>query len=194
VQDRYEWAQVREDAVERFNGELPHAETEAEIIEVFEQHPSVVLRGVQEVAEAVANGRARSGWAVLRARVKGANDPLREATAYGNERELAVQQAERWIVNAGLHVDRPEEIESEFFGEGGSLERWAGDVTLKKRLIALWCERRPVGIQVEAEQAERLGSWRSKLLLADSILKARKGGFKGFVEPDKADEDEWAAV
>jgi len=156
--ESYEWTAARDDAVARFNGELPHAETEAAIIEVFEQRPVVVLRAIQEVGESVSRGQARSGWAVLKARLQGALEPLREATVEGNDRELAVRKAGRWLANAGLYCDREEEVVDALYGLGDEayLAPFSGDEKLREDLLILWREHRLVGSQVEAEADARI--------------------------------------
>ncbi len=66
----WRWSDLRLHAVEQFGGELPRAQLEAEVLEVFESRPRAVAKTINAVAEDRAAGQSiRSCWAVLRARL-----------------------------------------------------------------------------------------------------------------------------
>lgn len=149
----YHWPTIRDHTTRTF-GELPHADTEAAILEIFELQPSVVTRILDEVAEDVAAGKVRSGWAVTRSRLNDAGRPAAEITISEN-RDASVQQAERYIANAGAYYDRWDtELEDELFGDRGRLHPWHTDEGLRDRLHRLWQAHRPRGEHADHQQHE----------------------------------------
>lgn len=150
---RYHWPTIRAQAIIQFNDEMPKLETENEILETFEQYPAIVVRTINDVAEALAQGKARSGWAVVKARLQDARRQAPQITVDGEERERAVKQAERYIVHAGAHYDRWEtELHDELFGDRGSLRDWSTDTNLTSRLEQLWQQQRPRALAAEERQ------------------------------------------
>jgi hypothetical protein len=148
------WSAIRTQAIHSFKGELPNAATEAAILEVFQLMPTTVIRTLNEVAEHYAQGKARSGWAVTKARLTGAANPTRDITVQGHDREHAITQAKTWIHNAGLYISQQDELEdalfvSNFGDRGPTLRPWAKDETLRATMLTLWTEQR-----VRAEKAE----------------------------------------
>jgi len=82
--------------------------------------------------------------------------PLGHGTAPSTEERRAqkVLRAERWVSQVGIFFDRPSEIEAELFdGPNSMLRDLRDDETLRKRMVKLWAQERPRGIEIE-EQAE----------------------------------------
>src|SRR5262245_55233884 len=97
------WPGVRDQAIRSCDGELPNPDTEDDVIAVFEKQPLVVVRAMNEIADQVAAGKVRSGWAVLRKRLEGATEARSDVTIEIDEREARVASAELWVTNAGVH-------------------------------------------------------------------------------------------
>ncbi len=151
----YQWSAVRSHAIELFNGELPRPESEAVIIEAFEILPQVVVRAIGEVGEDVRAGRARSGWAVLRARIQG-TEASRDVLVSGpDRRSQLVLNAERWIHNAGVFCETESMLVEALFGETAILRDFAGDEVLRRRMVEVWRAERPRGLRAEEEALER---------------------------------------
>jgi hypothetical protein len=149
------WVAVRTDTIDRFQGQTPRPEDEAPIIDVFEQHPALVLRAIDETAQALAASKITWAWSVLKARLERGTTALREATVdTGSERTRRIRKAKLFIENAGLHYDRQEHIEAELFGDDyarGPLTDYRDDPKLKAELIDHWRQQRPRGIQAEID-------------------------------------------
>jgi hypothetical protein len=169
----YVWREVRERAVRLF-GELPHAQTEADALEVFEREPATVAAAVEHIGRQVAAGSVRSGWAVLRAH-------LRSSAAAGEvvaddarelERELAL--AEAWVRNAGVHFDRELEVDEALFDERGRLHAWAGDELVRERLLELWRAERPRCERAERDELKDAARWREIRKRIDEAGRARR--------------------
>jgi hypothetical protein len=151
----YHWPTIRDHAIRAFRGELLNPDTEQAILETFELYPSVVVRAIDDVAEDLASGKVRSGFAVLRTRLNAAHRPAAEITIQSEDRETAIRQAERYVLNAGQHYDRWQgELHDELFGGRGRLNTWKTDDGLRDRLHRLWLEQRPHGQAVEQQQRE----------------------------------------
>jgi hypothetical protein len=151
----YHWPTIRNHAIRAFKGEVVNQDTEQAIQQIFGLYPTVIVRLIDDIAEDVANGKARSGWATLRYRAAAASRPAAEITVQGEDRETAIRQAERYIHNAGLHYDRwQDELEDELFGDRGRLHAWQADAGLRERLHRLWQEQRPKGQAIEHQQNE----------------------------------------
>ena len=170
--ETFYWPDVREQAVRRFRGDLPRAETEAQIIEAFEARPRSVVNAIDQVASDIDRGSdIRSPWAVLRSKVWGAAGVGKPVTATDEgERERAVMFARRWIITAGLHSDRVDEVLDEVFERGVSdcrfgksvdLRPFRYDQELRDDLAALWREHRPAGQQLERDELERAAAWKA---------------------------------
>jgi hypothetical protein len=169
-----DWPTVREQTIRRFAGDLPLAETEDAIVAVFEQQPLAVLRAIDEVAEQVVAGKVRSGWAVLRKRLEGATEPRSDIVVEADEREARVAAAEAWLRHAGLHFDREQEVVEELFGERGRLHPYEDDELLRERILRLWREQRPRGVQVEREAAERVQEWHTTRRRLERVGRRRR--------------------
>lgn len=148
------WSDVRADAVRYFNGELPRAELEQSVMDIFEQQPQVVIAALERVAARFSAGKIRSGWAIWKMELENASAPADVEVDLG-DRDRAIRCAELWLHNAGLHFDREEEIEDELFGDWGVLRPWRDEEALRERLLSQWRAReRPRGVQIETESAE----------------------------------------
>ena len=154
----HHWPVIRQQAIDTFGGELPHAHTEQAIIDVFTEHPTIVLRLIDELA----NATVRSRWAVLAKRLEQALNAPDVTATDEPDRDKRIRQAEAWIRIAGIHCDRWADIHDELFGNVGGPEKtgpllkpWADDQALEARMERLWAEQRPRGEQVEREAIER---------------------------------------
>jgi hypothetical protein len=117
--------------------------------------PTVVIRLVDEVGAAVSAGKVRSGWAVLRARLRDADPVANPSVDAPDCRDKAVRWAEQWVRASGVFFDRAVEVDDELFGHLGRLRDWAGDELLRRRMLELWERERPRGVHVEREMEER---------------------------------------
>jgi hypothetical protein len=150
----YDWIQIRTLAITRF-GETPGRELEAEIIQAFERAPGHVAAILDTIAaEHNAGASFRSPWAIARARARLQPEP--RIIADTTERDRRIAQAEAWIRNAGLYLDRRTELTRELFGPQGKLRDWF-TLDLASRMTAYWRHNRPRGEQAEeaAEQRAR---------------------------------------
>lgn len=121
------WADVREQAVIAFGGELPSAQVEADVIDAFTAHPRLVLAAIDEIAEEVAKGKVRSGWAVLRANLaRLRTDDIRVHDT--TDREQAIARAQAWLEVAGLYLEHPSQVEDALFGDARLHPRYTATV------------------------------------------------------------------
>jgi hypothetical protein len=151
------WTATRTDTIDRFNGQTPRPEDETLIIDVFEQHPQLVLRAIDETASALAENKITWAWSVLRSRLERGSQALREATVNtGSEKQRRITRAKQWIDNAGIHYDRWSHVHAELFGDSprGRLLDYRDDDHLQGELHAYWNEQRPRGEQAEADHPE----------------------------------------
>lgn len=176
----YVWSTVRNQITAMFAGQLPRAEDEQTIIDLFELLPQTVIHAATELEEAVRTGRVRWGWSALRARLERGTVPQREAIVDpAGEREKKLRAAERWLTNAGAHHDREDELVDALFGELGMLRDYAatrpneapdgkllngwhlvsGDQGLVARMLSRWRELRPAAELVDREAEERAWKW-----------------------------------
>lgn len=152
----YDWTTIRTDAIRRFQDE-PSPKLETEILDVFRATPARVVTAINQIATDYANGKIRSPWGALRARLQRggtAGDSIIATDLH--DRETAIAKAERWIRNAGLHYDLKREVDDDLFGDTGSLRDWADDELLHSRMLTLWREHRPRGEKTEAEADQRI--------------------------------------
>lgn len=163
------WADLRDQAIRAFGGELPGASTEQALIHAFEQNPARVAAELPRVGTDFAEGRIRSGWAIWRTRVEQAPAARNPTVTDATERDRVVQKAEQWIRTVGVHYDRWDELDGELFrspagfisGMTGklTLEPWASDETLHDRLRDLWERERPRGERTDVDPDERAEVW-----------------------------------
>jgi hypothetical protein len=169
--ETYDWQTVRRRAIKRFHDELPHAETEAKVLEAFQANPHAVVVLIDQLGDELDRGSSiRSGWAVLAKRCSPALDAGAPVTATdAQQRVRAIRQAEAWIANAGIHFDSATEVEDELT----RLLRDSGGLTeiLRERLIARWRELRPIGEQLAQDEAARAAAWiESRKMLAEAAV------------------------
>ena len=163
----YVWSELRDRAVQGFGGELPGAAPENAVIEVFERHPALVLATIEAVSEAKAQGRVRSGWAILRSRLEADETKAETFATDASDRRKRIARAEQWIHAAGKHFDRASEILEELFdGLGGDrseplLKPWRSDEGLRERMVTLWREVRSEGELIEQQAIERAERWKA---------------------------------
>jgi len=155
------WSAIRADTIDRFHGQTPRPEDETTIIDIFESHPELVLRAIDETAKALDDGKITWAWSVVRSRLERGQQAIREATAdpVANKAK-AVERAKAWIRNAGLHYDRADHVEAELFGDDyakGRLTAYAS-AALRQELIDYWQEQRPRGEQAEQDHE----AWNTK--------------------------------
>lgn len=147
------WTATRTDTIDRFNGQTPRPEDEAPIIDLFEIHPQLVLRAIDETAAALNEGKITWAWSVLRSRLERGSNALREATADTQGSKLkAIERAKRWIDNAGVHYDQEHHVHAELFGDeyaSGLLNNYDITADQQAELIAYWREQRPRGVEAE---------------------------------------------
>jgi len=157
----YLWTEIRLRAVELFR-DAPSATQEQRVLDVFREHPALVVEAVEHVGRRFQTGQVRNPWAVLAKHVEQAMRPLDDVSATDErDRERAVSRAEQWLRAAGQHFDREEEILEELFGELGRLRTWRDDEPLKVRMLALFGEVRARGDTIVQEASERAEHWRS---------------------------------
>jgi hypothetical protein len=149
----YRWDEIRAKAIRQL-GETPAGPTEADIIKAFKDNPRHVIAVIEGVTAERASGVVlRSAWAVIRYRTT--TSPSEEVIATDQtDRALRSKQAEAWIRNAGVYIDRESELLSELFAEGGMLHPYRTD-ELEERMAALWHEQRPRGETAEADCERR---------------------------------------
>lgn len=186
----YHWPTIRADAIARFGGDAPRAELEQRIINVFELQPQLVVLAIDKITDAYRAGQVRSPWAVVATHIERASTPGADIQATDtNAKQKAIARAEAWIKVTGMHYDRPDEITLELFGheaERGRLRDYAqvdlertgpeddqggptwqlgtprGDTKLVERMLDLWANHRPTGMQVERDAEQRAADWKDQ--------------------------------
>jgi hypothetical protein len=152
MSETFVWTETRLRAIELFR-DAPSAELEQRILDVFLEHPHLVIEAVEKIGRRYANGQVRMPWAVLAKAVSEMTSTLEGAATDERDRDKAIRRAEQWVRAAGKHFDSHAEIEDELFGDRGILSAWRDDDTLRGRMAKLWREVRPEGHLI-AEQAE----------------------------------------
>ena len=155
------WTELRPRIIEQFRGDLPRAETEQHVMDAFQRSPLAVLSAIDTVAESVASGKARSGWAVLAKHLERL-ESVGDVTVEVDARQSKVAAAERWIVNVGYLIDREDELVDALFGHSGPLRDFHSDGALRSRLVALWERERPRGVVLEQRLAMEEAEHRRK--------------------------------
>lgn len=158
--ETYDWPTVRAVAVRGFGGELPHAQTEQNVLDAFQLQPTAVVRAISEVSADYQAGKVRSGWAILRKRLLQVQPASSVAVPETDDRGRDLRRAETWIRNAGIHFDRESEVADELFGHGGILAAYASEEAVRLTMLELWRQLRPRSVQVEAEALERAEKWK----------------------------------
>lgn len=112
----YRWAHIRETAIAKW-GTIPQGQLEADIIEIFENSPTLVIATIEKLTTAFNQGNIHSPWAVLRSDLQKRMNPQRAAIATDhNERDKAITRAEAWIRSTGIHYPTETEILNHLFG------------------------------------------------------------------------------
>jgi hypothetical protein len=157
----HRWTDVYDYACKAF-GQTPRPEDEEAIIQAFEQNPLLVMKMIDDVANALGNGEIKWAWSTFAARVNRSNTtPAREVIAdTGHSKERLILRAEQWIRNTGCHFDRESEVEDELFGDRGLLQGYP-DQLLKQRMLTLWQQCRPEGERIEAETIQAANKWKT---------------------------------
>lgn len=144
------WLPALDAAIAAF-GEAPGALLEQEAIDAFRDDPEHVTRLLERIAAQHASKHFDSPWGIFRAELRKPKHDVVASTAAGKAKR--VENAKRWIANAGLHYDLERDVEAELFGDDyqrGRLHDYRSDDKLRAELLAYWHEQRPRG-----EQAER---------------------------------------
>jgi hypothetical protein len=109
------WADTKHQAIQAFNGELPNATTEQDILDAFQQEPVAVLHALDLVTTDFQQGKLRSGWAIWRKRCLTATQ-TRDIEVNTSDRPRAIALAETWLRNAGGYCETEAEIIAHLFG------------------------------------------------------------------------------
>ena len=113
----YQWEHLRTHAIRVFGDQAPSANLESDIIDVFTIHPAGVKTAIDYVANQWAQGKVTSPWGLLRSQCQRLIDTSQNTVATDErDRHKAIQAAETWIRNAGIHIDREQEIIDYLFG------------------------------------------------------------------------------
>ena len=164
-----DWAELRDNAIERFNGELPHPLTEQVIIDAYEAHPDAVERAIDQAASDLNAGTIRSAWGILRHRAEAILAPPSNPKAQtGRQLEKQTARAEQWVRNAGFHYP----------GWGACQEALVEDLHLPTHLAAvlepLYDELHPTSAQIEADAATRARTWKTSQAKLAELAKAKR--------------------
>ena len=151
----HSWTEVYEYACKAF-GQAPRTEDEQTVLDAFQRNPLLVIREIDQIANAVNTGKIKWAWSAFAKRVdyQPSSDIIVSETA---TRDLRIKQAKTWITNAGIYIDRPEEVEEALFetsfgDRGQTLRPWANDEQLRSTMLTLWAEQRPRGEKAETDQ------------------------------------------
>jgi hypothetical protein len=157
----YLWTDVRLRAIELFhNG--PSAAFEQRVLDVFREHPALVVEAIEHVGRRFASGQVRSPWVILAKHVEEAMRPLEDVHVSDQRDQVkAISRAEQWMRAAGKHFDREDEILDALFGDFGRLKTWRDDEPLRQQMVKLWHEVRPEGELIEAQAIERAEHWKA---------------------------------
>jgi hypothetical protein len=182
----YAWVETRLRAVEAFS-DAPSAVQEQRVIDVFREHPALVVEAIEHVGRRFESGQVRNPWAILAKHVEEAVRPLEDVTATDErDREKRIQRASQWLRAAGKHFDSEAEVVDELFGERGLLREWRSDETLEARMVKLWRELRPEGELIESQALERAERWKAP--------RGQVAGYHGYpvtrLKPQRAESPE----
>jgi len=135
------WHEVYSDAVERFGGQRPGAQLEAELVQAFEQHPAEVQAAIVKLGGRFSAARVRSPWPLVLREVEDAVHRSVVVADTSADRERLIHLAELRVRNIGHVLPDEHELREELFGRRALLEPWAGDELLVARMLALWREQ-----------------------------------------------------
>lgn len=158
------WIETRERAVGLFH-DAPSAPLEQRVIDVFREHPALVVEAVAHVGARFEAGKIRAPWVILAKHVEQAVTPLENVSASDErDRTKAIGRCEQWMRAVGKHFDSEGEIVEELFGDLGRLRHWRKDERLHERMLKLWREVRSEGERIEDEADERAQRWMASRL------------------------------
>jgi hypothetical protein len=156
---QYAWPELRQHAVRRFH-DAPSAAIEQRVIDVFREHPVMVVEAVAHIGARFEAGKIRAPWVVLAQHVEQAVRPLEDVHATdARDRTKQVERASQWMRAAGKHFDSEDELLDALFGDNGQLRQWASDERLRERMRKLWNEVRPEGVLIDEQAEERARAW-----------------------------------
>jgi hypothetical protein len=153
-QTTFDWTETRLRAIELFR-DVPSAELEQRVLDVFLEHPHLVIEAVESIGRRFEQGKVNRPWPVLAKHVSEAMKPLEGVASDERDRDKAIRRAEQWVKVAGKHFDSGDEVEVELFGDLGILATWRDDEALHERMAQLWAEVRPEGLLIEEQAEER---------------------------------------
>jgi hypothetical protein len=136
------WQELYDEGCERFGGQRPGHQLEAELVDAFEQRPATVQAAVAKLADRYQAGKVRSPWPLVLAEIEQDRARARHVGDDGADRIQRVRLAERCVVNIGHVLPDEAELVEEIFGRRALLEPWAGDELLRQRMLALWGQAR----------------------------------------------------
>jgi hypothetical protein len=152
-----DWQTLRNKFMRDIGGDPPGAQLEDQLIQLYTDHPQALERSIEKITLAYQAGKIRSPWGALKTEAAKATEPARNPTHdHSTSKTKAVQRAEQWIRNAGIHYDQQTEIEDELYGERGRLREHP---ETRDRLINLWIELRPLGQAAELEHETYLARY-----------------------------------
>ena len=148
-----DWQTLRNQFMRHIGGDPPGAALEDQLIQMYTDHPEALERSIEKITLAFKAGKIRSPWGALKAEAEKAVDTARNPThSQATRRSSAVQRAEQWMRNAGMHHDTEAELLDELYGERGRLREHP---ETQDRMLALWRELRPVGEQLDQDAIDR---------------------------------------
>lgn len=130
----FEWATYRDKASRAYGG-APSQDQERQILEVFLLKPMAVTLELEAVADAVRNGKAKSGWGLARHKIVALLNVPHVVASDDSERDRALARELKWVRSCGAHFDRESEIADDWFGDLGRIRQWP---ELRDELIAAW--------------------------------------------------------
>lgn len=178
----HDWHTTYTDAVQRFGGDTPGAALEQQILDAFQEAPQLVIRAIDKVAAKYTAGRVNSPWGAMKHEIQRATNQPHLIAVDSTGRDRAIQRAEQWIRAAGIHYDRDSEIMLELFSGSGLLAAYAhvdlipddtdtgkwkiseptGDIALVERMLKVYNDARPTGIQIEEDTTARAEKYRAQ--------------------------------
>lgn len=148
----YDWHTEYARALSLFGGDTPSAHLEQEILDAFTTSPAAVANAITKIGKAYEAGKIHSPWGALKAEIPKQLDHHVKADGR-SERARQLARAEQWTRNAGLHYptfeEALEDIPAHHEDDTG-------------RLLELWTQLRPAGIQTDTDQDERLAGWKAR--------------------------------
>lgn len=176
-----DWPTFCADTIKLFRGDRPNQQQEDDVLAVWTANPQGVALERDRVADGLARGDIHNPWHILRVRaMQSSTWQPQQAVASApmeDDRSKAIERADRWMRNAGLHFDRIEEVLDELFVSGGPdrggplLAAWKGDAALEQHVVKLWEDLRPAGVRTEREAERRAENWKR----TRAKVKAAKG-------------------